>query len=192
MTTTPRTSTRTRTALVAGLLLTAGLGATACGDGGGTAEAGTTSTTAVEPAVVEVDAVDFAFDGLPERVAAGTRLTLTNGAATELHELVAFRLPDDEERPVAELVRLPPDELMGILGPGPATVLLAAPGGDVIPAVGDGTLDEPGRYAVLCMIPTGADPEAYLEAAAAGQGPPQVEGGAPHIAHGMWAELEVE
>ena len=41
------------------------------------------------------------------------------------------------------------------------------------------------------MIPTGADPAVYLEAAAASDGPPQVDGGPPHVAHGMFAELTV-
>ena len=60
-----------------------------------------------------------------------------------------------------------------------------------IAAVGDGTLAEPGRYVVLCLIPTGADPAEYLAAAATSDGPPQVDGGPPHIAHGMFAELVV-
>jgi hypothetical protein len=107
--------------------------------------------------------------------------------------MAIFRLPDDEDRPLDELVELPGDELTEILG-NPATVLLQAPGSDeVIPAVGDGTLAEPGRYAVMCFIPHGADPDEYLRAAAESDGgPPQgIEGGAPHFALGMYAELEV-
>ena len=67
---------------------------------------------AAEPATIEVNAVDFEYENLPDTVAAGTTLTLVNDAPTELHELVAFRLPDDEERSVDELVALPPDELL--------------------------------------------------------------------------------
>ena len=141
---------------------------------------------------IEVELVDFAFVGLPDSVPAGTRLSVVNTAEAELHELVAFRLPDDEERGVAELLQLPPEELLPIVGD-PTAVLLAAPGGPQIAAVGDGTFDEPGRYAVLCFIPTGVEPEVYLEAAAATEsGPPQVEGGPPHFAQGMYAELIVE
>ena len=74
----------------------------------------------------------------------------------------------------------------------PALVIVAGPnGGEQIVAEGDGTLSEPGRYAIVCFIPTGADPEAYFAAAATADGPPQVEGGAPHLAHGMYAELLV-
>lgn len=141
---------------------------------------------------IEVEMVDFAYVGLPERVPAGTRMSVANTAETELHELVAFRLPDDEERAVSELTQLPPEEVGPVLGE-PTAVLLAAPGGPQIAAVGDGTFEEPGRYAILCFIPTGVDPERYLEAAAETEsGPPQVEGGPPHFAQGMYAELIVE
>ena len=60
-------------------------------------------------------------------------------------------------------------------------------------AEGDGTLTEPGRYLVLCAIPTGADPGEYLAAAAASEGgPPEgVAGGPPHFVNGMWAEVTV-
>ena len=93
------------------------------------------------------------------------------------------------------LVELPDEELGAIFGEGPPdTVLLAAPGGEQVDAVGDGTLTEPGRYVLACFIPTGVDPDAYLNAPASEEGPPQVPGadGPPHITHGMWAELVVE
>ncbi len=139
---------------------------------------------------VEVTAVDYEFEGLPETTPAGSKLSLVNGSDAELHELVVFRLADDEERSVEELLALPEGEF----DPGmPVAVLLAPPGGPMIEAVGDGTLTEAGRYAVICAIPTGADPAAYLEAAAESQGgPPDVEGGPPHFTKGMFAELEVE
>ncbi len=148
-----------------------------------------------EPGVIEVNAVDFAFEDLPDSVPAGTQLTLANSATSELHEIVAFRLPDDETRPVSELMALPPEEMGPLFAGEPATVLLTPPGGgasDQIAAVGDGTLDEPGRYLLLCGIPTGVSPDAYLAAAAeSGGGPPEIEGGPPHFVHGMWAELTV-
>lgn len=180
-------------ALLAGLALLAG-----CSDGG--ADTPEPTAAAVEEApeaeetenVVEVGLADFAFVDLPETVPVGTRFTVNNLAETELHELVAFRLADDDDRAVEELTQLAPGELVEALGE-PAAVLLQAPGGEQIPAVGDGTLSEPGRYAILCFIPTGADPGEYLEAAATSEGgPPQVEGGPPHFVHGMFAELVVE
>ena len=173
-------------AALAALVLATG----ACGDD---SPVESPADAASEPDPVEVVAVDFHFEGLPERVPAGTQLTLVNEAPSELHEIVALRLPDDEERSVDELVSLPPEEMGELAEIAPTTVLLAAPGGDQIAAVGDGTLAETGRYLLICMIPTGIDPDAYLQAAAESEGgPPQVEGGPPHVVHGMYAELIVE
>lgn len=165
----------------------------ACGDDDDAAEAPTTTAASDEPAVVEVTAVDYGYEDLPSTIEAGTQLSLTNASANEIHELVAFRLADDETRSIDELVALPPEELLGLVGPEPTMVLLAPPDGEQIAAVGDGTVSEPGRYGVICVIPTGADPVEYLEAAAESEGgPPQVDGGPPHITQGMFAEFVVE
>ncbi|MFP5488731.1 MAG: hypothetical protein ACLGHQ_10550, partial [Acidimicrobiia bacterium] len=151
----------------------------ACGDDAGAAADG----------VFEVTMADFHYGDLPDEVPAGTRLEIENTSATELHELVAFRLADDDDRTVEEILD---GDLAGLLSTAPpATVLLAAPGGEQIAAVGDGTLTEPGRYLLLCAIPTGADPDEYLAAAATSDGPPQVDGGPPHFVHGMADELVV-
>jgi hypothetical protein len=189
---------RSRRALVAVAVLA--LLAAGCGDdddGDDAAPATTTTSTAAEPdddaGPVEVTALDYEFDGIDAELAAGTTLSLTNASDAELHELVAFRLPDDEERTADELVQLSEDEL-GALFAGPPTMVLIAPpsGAPMIPAVGDGTLSEPGRYLFLCSIPTGADPAEYMAAAQASQGgPPDVEGGPPHFTRGMYAEATV-
>ncbi|HSL56289.1 MAG TPA: hypothetical protein VK866_00445 [Acidimicrobiales bacterium] len=184
-----------RTARLLAATAAVGLLAIGCGDDGaddpGTAAPITTPDST--PGEIEVVATDFAFDDLPAEITAGTRLTLRNDAASELHELVAFALPDDETRPAAELMALPPDELGAILGAAPPElVVLAAPGGEPVTAVGDGTLDEPGRYLVICAIPTGVDPDEYIAAAAeSGDEPPEIPGGPPHLVHGMWAEVSV-
>jgi len=169
--------------------------------GTGTAEATATATeaaataTATEAAAetVEVTAVDYGYEGLPESVKAGTRLSLVNASEVEFHELVTFRIPDDEERSVEELLALPEEEQMALFQGPPAAVILAGPASsESIYAVGDGVLTEAGRYLVACFIPVGADPEAFAEAAASGANePPEVEGGPPHFTEGMWAELTV-
>lgn len=143
------------------------------------------------PRTYVVDGVDFAFEGLPDTIAAGSRLELTNQSPTELHELVAFRLLDDESRSIDDLVHHDPEALFAA-GP-PALVVLTPPDGEPFVAVGDGTLTEPGRYAIVCMIPTGVDPAEYLEAlATSGDGPPKIPGAdAPHLAHGMYTEVTV-
>jgi hypothetical protein len=193
-------STRRVPRLAASIIVTA-LVLAACGDDDDAEPAATEPAAPVtEPpveesagAAVEVVAFDYGYNGIPDTVEAGTVFTLVNTAPAELHEFVALRLPDDETRPVSALVTLPIEELGAILAVEPAAVLLALPdGGQMIPAVGDGTLTEPGRYAIICMIPEGADPQGYLDAAAASQGgPPEVEGGPPHIALGMFAEVTV-
>lgn len=185
--------------LLLGLTLVLG-GLAACGnddDDGATDDPGVTDGTdegaAGDDDVVEVEMADYEYIDLPGSVPVGTTLTVTNSSEAEIHELVALRIPDEEERPVSELVALPPEEAEALLGAAPpAMVLIAAPGGPQIAAVGDGTLTEAGRYAVVCMIPTGADPDEFLAAAAESDGPPDVPGGPPHLVNGMWAELLVE
>lgn len=138
-----------------------------------------------------VTASDYRFEGLPKSVKAGTTLTLKNDSTKELHEMVFIRLPDGEQRSADELVKLPRGQLD--TGP-PAAVILRPPGGgEQINAVGDGKLTEKGRYLVICSIPTGADPAAYLQAAQASRGgPPQVPGGPPHLTKGMYGEITVK
>ena len=139
-----------------------------------------------------VTAVDYSFDDLPKTVTAGTEFTLENDSETELHEMVVIKVPDDEARPVSELMQLPEEQLDAIFQGEPAMVLLRAPGeGEQITAVGDGKLTEKGRYAVICAIPTGADPAAYLNAPPS-DGPPTVAGGPPHFTQGMFGEVTVE
>ncbi len=140
---------------------------------------------------LEVTMADFHYgDALPASVPAGTRIVVSNDSPTELHEFVAVRLADDDDRTPEEIVD---GDLGAVFATPPATVILVPPDdGEPIIAVGDGTLQEPGRYLIVCAIPTGVDPDVYLQAAAeAGGGPPQVEGGPPHFVHGMFAELEV-
>lgn len=160
-----------------------------CGGDEPTAE---TAAPDSEPQTVMVTAIDYAFVGLPSRVEVGTTLTLHNDSETEVHELVAIRLPDDEQRPVADLVQLPPEELAQLF-PLVEAVLVAPPSEDGIAVEGTGTLTEPGRYAVICVIPTGANSDEYIAAAAEAEGgPPEVAGGPPHIAQGMFGEIIVD
>lgn len=152
----------------------------------------TTEVAAQQPPAVTVTGLDYGYRGLPDSVEAGTTFVFKNESSVEVHELVAIRLPDDETRPVSELVQLPPDEFAAFL-PGVETVLIAPPESDGFAVEGTGELTEPGRYAIVCVIPTGADPDEYLEAAAEAEGgPPEVAGGPPHIVNGMFAELTVE
>jgi hypothetical protein len=177
---------RARTTGAVALVACAGLLLGACA---------TTTATGVPDAEgggsVDVRTIDYAYEDLPASIAAGTQIIVHNDSAGEMHELIAMRLPDEEARPVSELLELPEAELEGMFAGEPAAVILAPPGEEGFPVVGDGVMGEPGRYIVICAIPTGADPQAYLDAPQ-GDGPPQVEGGPPHFVNGMWAELVVE
>lgn len=150
----------------------------------------TDSAEAAEPTTISISMRDFGYDDLPESVPAGTQITVTNASSTELHEFVVFRLADDDDRTAEEIVET---DIEAVLTGGPPTAVLIAPpnSDEQIPVVGDGTLTDPGRYIVLCAIPTGADPDEYLAAAATSDGPPDVDGGPPHFVHGMFAELTV-
>lgn len=151
---------------------------------------GACGRTGTEPTTIEVTALDYAYQGLPQTVPAGSTLTMSNDSTREVHELVAIRLPEDETRAVADLVA--DSEALPALFPHVTTVIVAPPGEDGVAVEGTGELVEPGRYAIICVIPTGADPQAYITAAAESEGgPPDVPGGPPHIVHGMFAELTV-
>lgn len=200
--------TTVRSAAATAVALTALIGFTGCGDdgtdvGAETTNPSTTETTAPaddhgdehgEAVTLSIAGVDYGFEDVPDSVPAGSTISFTNRSAAELHEVVAFRLPDDVTTPIDELVKLPAEELEALLG-APVAVIVQPPGStDQIVAVGDGTLQEPGRYALMCFIPIGADPGEYLAAAAESEGgPPQgVAGGPPHFTAGMFTELIVE
>ncbi len=155
----------------------------------------TTGASSDGPGEVTVVASDYMFEGLPKSVPTGTKLVLENQSEKELHEMVVVRFPDDEKRSIDEIAKLPEAELDTIFGSGPPdTVQLQAPGGELIKALGDGTLAKSGRYALVCFIPVGVDPEEYLKASEASpDGPPDIpNAGPPHFTQGMYAEVTVE
>lgn len=147
-----------------------------------------------EAPTIQVTGTDFAFSGIPATIEAGTTIEFTNASAVEAHEIVAFRLPDTETRGVEELLQLPEGELDAIVGGPPATVIVAAPNSEGMAVAGDGSLTEPGRYAFVCFIPTGVDPDEFMAAAQESEdGPPSFpDAGPPHFVNGMFAEATVE
>jgi hypothetical protein len=202
---------RRRLAVPAAAVLTLTLGLAACGDGDDEdddAAAATTvtpreETTTTEGAggtggeTIEITGIDYEYQGVPESVPAGTELSFTNDSDGEVHEMVVFRIKEDETRTIEEIAALPEDEQQAVVEPGPPSLVsIALPGEDGMAVVGSGALTEPGRYALACFIPTGADPQAYRDLFAAppsdSEGPPDIPGGPPHITQGMFAELTVE
>jgi hypothetical protein len=167
------------------------LGACATEEGAEQEEGEATAATTQPTEEISVTARDYSFDGIPAQIDTGSKLTLKNASTKEVHELIAVRLPENENRPVADLVKLPQGDLEKLMSE-TAAVLVALPNGDGMAVEGDGTLADRGRYMFVCFIPTGADPAAYQAAIQNPQGgPPQVSGGPPHVAQGMFAEAVV-
>jgi hypothetical protein len=172
----------------------------ACGDddddetGSGSGTEVTEDTEAEVGETIEVTGIDYGYEGLDGTIEAGSKLSFTNGSDKEAHELVAFLIPEGEERSMEELLALPEEELGAVFGgePEPVTVILAAPGETDQPGavVGDGSVTEPGRYGVACFLPVGGDPAVVLDPNA--EGPPDTGDAPPHFTQGMFAEFTVE
>jgi plastocyanin len=154
---------------------------------------------AMDGAAVEVTGVEYAFQGLPTSLPAGTELGFSNAGA-EVHEMILVRIADDTTETLDELLAMDAAgrdpigeglvEMIGDAGP-----LFAAPG-----ATAEGTLplEREGRYVVLCFIPQGLTDMSMLESlgpdADPADAPPEVQAlmaNPPHFALGMVQEFSV-
>ena len=120
---------------------------------------------------VDVNAVDYAFEGVPETIEAGTvAFALTNSTENdEEHEMVIFSKADGVTESFEDLLALPQEEVESkVVFAGAA---FAPPGGE------GSALAElaPGDYAMVCFIPVGGG-----------------EDGPPHFTEGMIQEFTVE
>ena len=127
-------------------------------------------------AAIDVDGIDYAFDGLPESVDAGRiALRLHNESETEQpHEIVVVTGTDGQT--ADELRDLPMEELMQQARP-VGLAFVDSPGASATTLIDL----EPGSYLLICSLPVaegGEMPE--------GDGPPD-----NHAAHGMVATLTV-
>ncbi len=147
----------------------------------------------------EIVTVDYAYEGVPASLPAGEVGIRLDNQGDEVHEAVIFRINDDVDMDIEELLQLPEEEAepqVEFTG-----VAFAAPGEN-----GSAVVDlVPGRYALVCFIPLGTTSlEALFEQPAASEGSSEgsataTEGGSegsaegpPHFTQGMVAELEVE
>lgn len=137
---------------------------------------------------IRISAKEYALQGIPtERRPAGTMaITLANvGGVT--HAIAIGRIDGAETRPIAELAKLPPDQLSTVLSPvgsvrvdptQTATVFLRFP---------------PGRYAVLCPVRVPAPPPSPAPTTRPGstRTPPPPPPGPPHYTLGEFGEFTI-
>ncbi|MFN2588512.1 MAG: hypothetical protein ABR613_10405 [Actinomycetota bacterium] len=124
---------------------------------------------------VDVTAVDYAFEGVPETLPSGfVTFGFTNGG-DEVHEMIMVRYKD-ASLTIDDLMKLSDKEAEEKL------VFLGASFGP--PGAEDTETKElvPGKYALVCFVPVGSTSEKAAEKA----------DGPPHVARGMSAEFTVE
>jgi hypothetical protein len=121
-------------------------------------------------AELEVDGVDYGFEGLPAQVDAGrVGLRFTNRTEhDEAHEMVLFRKNPGTTETAEELLALPEEESMSKVTM--TGVVFADQPDQTAVAMYD---LEPGQYVAVCFIPVGGG-----------------EDGPPHFTSGMLAEFE--
>jgi hypothetical protein len=124
---------------------------------------------------VEVTAVDYAFEGVPETLPAGITTFAFSNEGKEVHEMLMVRYKDPSTT-IEELLELSDKEAQKKI------VFLGASFGP--PGASDTENKDlaPGKYALVCFVPVGSTSE---KAARKADGP-------PHVARGMSAEFTVE
>jgi len=118
--------------------------------------------------IVEVGAVEYAFEDLPETVPAGVTGLVLNNDGAEPHEMIVFRVNDGVTGSAEELFAAPEDQIQQNLTFAGAAVAQPGASGVTFPEL------EPGRHVVVCFMPVGGG-----------------EDGPPHFMQGMVGEFEV-
>jgi hypothetical protein len=119
---------------------------------------------------VAVSGVDYAFEGVPATIEAGTvAFEFTNESDAEEHQMIVFRKPEGDTRPAEELLN---DPALEETGPGEFVAAAFGPPGAEGAALAE---LEAGDYMMVCFLPVGG-----------------TEGNPPHFTQGMVAEFSVE
>lgn len=124
---------------------------------------------------VDVAAVDYEFEGVPDTLPAGFATFAFSNEGEEVHEMLMVRYKD-ESLTIEDLMKLSDEEAQSKID------FLGASFGP--PGTKDVESKElaPGKYALLCFVPVGStSPKAARNA-----------DGPPHVARGMSAEFTVE
>jgi hypothetical protein len=137
----------------------------------------TMMTPAADATPVTITATEYEFGGTDALKAGGAFAVTFQNDGKELHELHVAKLADGEKRSVDEIINDPGAEsTTKAVGHS-----FACPGTTADPAGVD--LRSPGRYLVLCFIPTGAradtDPKDFAML------------GEPHAMRGMVVEIDI-
>jgi hypothetical protein len=131
--------------------------------------------------VIDVEAHEYAFEGLPETAEAGRTIVRLTNHGNEVHEIAFAKAKDGVTESAEELIQLPEEEAgekVEFLSSG-----FAMPGGS-----GGALLDTTdGRYIAVCFIPSGMTPAAMDQMMTSGAEPE----GMPHAMQGMVGEFTV-
>jgi hypothetical protein len=117
-------------------------------------------------AAIDVEAIEYAFVGVPEQVDAGRVSFAFENTGVEEHEMVLFRRNEGVTETLDELLELPEDEQMAKMS---FTGVTFGPPGTTTYSAMD---LEAGTYFLICFIPQDGD-------------------GAPHFMGGMKETIEV-
>ncbi|HEX2029229.1 MAG TPA: hypothetical protein VHF25_14640 [Nitriliruptorales bacterium] len=100
-------------------------------------------------AAQEITGEDYAFNGVPATLSAGQVGIRLDNQGREVHEAVIFRINDDVEENIEELLQLPQEQSEAVVEF--KGVAFAEPD-----STGSTVIDlEAGRYGVVCFIPVG-------------------------------------
>lgn len=124
-----------------------------------------------------IGASDYEFD-TPGALSVGYYAIRLDNAGSELHEAQVVQINPGVELTLEELLELPEEEVLSMITPLTSAVAMPSETGEQIVA-----LTEPGRYAIVCLVPLGSTPEAME----AGEEPATP----PHFTEGMFAEVAV-
>ena len=117
-------------------------------------------------AVIAIQGREFAFEGVPATLAAGTDTFSFENIGSEVHEMIVLKLPDGMA--LEQVLELPEEESDAFFYAGVQAILFAQPG-----QTGTATFTAaltPGTYGVLCFIENA---------------------NGPHVIQGMAAEFAV-
>ena len=115
--------------------------------------------------MIAIQGLEFAFEGVPTTLSAGTHAFSFENIGSELHEMIVFRLPDGMT--LEQILELPEEESDELFFSGVVGVVFARPGQQGASLTAALTT---GSYALVCFVENA---------------------NGPHVIQGMLAEFVV-